>query len=202
MCLAYQSGRYTDSQIADIINNLKGDGFKNNPLRQAYENEVAGLKSYGEELLSSGMSEEQVARTLNQARRDLGIKYKNATPQPLRDYPEDGMIEYISYFVQDEIINNISDTPVIINEGMGISICNKDFNENNMNVTVDGKFKFWKSENAILILKDNIEERVLNAYRINDLNNLLFLGDDFVGIEFKNLNQEEMIEIKNSKCLL
>ena len=27
-----------------------------------------------------------------------------------------------------------------------------------MNVTVDGKFKFWKSENAILILKDNIEK--------------------------------------------
>ena len=68
--------------------------------------------------------------------------------------------------------------------------------------TVDGEFKFWKSENAILILKDDIEHRVLNAYRINDLNNLLFLGDDFVGIEFKNLNQEEMIEIKNSKCLL
>ena len=92
--------------------------------------------------------------------------------------------------------------PVIINEGMGISICNKDFNENNMNVTIDGRFKFWKSENAILILKDDIGERVLNAYRINDLNNLLFLGDDFVGIEFKNLNQEEMIEIKKSKCLL
>ena len=87
-------------------------------------------------------------------------------------------------------------------EGMGISIYNQDFDENNMNVTVDGKFKFWKSENAILVLKDDIEERVLNAYRINDLNNLLFLGDDFVGIEFKNLNQEEMIEIKNSKCLL
>lgn len=32
------------------------------------------------------MSEEQVARTLNQARRDLGIQYKKATPQPLRDY--------------------------------------------------------------------------------------------------------------------
>ena len=44
------------------------------------------MKEYGEELLESGMSEEQVARTLNKARRDLGIKYKNATPQPLRDY--------------------------------------------------------------------------------------------------------------------
>ena len=84
----------------------------------------------------------------------------------------------------------------------GISIWNKAFNENNMNVTVDGRFKFWKSENAIFILKDDIEEHVLKAYRINDLNNLLFLGDDFVGIEFKNLNQEEIIEIKNSKCLL
>ena len=106
------------------------------------------------------------------------------------------------HFVQDEIINNISDIPVIINEGMGISICNKDFNENNMNVTLDGKFKIWKSENAILILRDDIEECVLNAYRINDSNNLLFLDDYFVGIEFKNLNQEEMKEIKNSKCLL
>ena len=85
---------------------------------------------------------------------------------------------------------------------MGISICNKDFNENNMNVIIDGKFKFWKSENAILILRDDIEERVLNAYRLNDLNNVLVLDDNFVGIEFKNLNQEEMMEIKNSKCLL
>ena len=86
MCLAYQSGRYSETEIKSIIDNLQGDGFKNNPLRQAYESEVAGLKAYGDELLASGMSEEQVARTLNQARRDLGIKYKNATPQPLRDY--------------------------------------------------------------------------------------------------------------------
>ena len=81
-----KSGKYSETEIRNIIYNLKGDGFKNNPLRQAYENEVAGLKAYGGELLTSGMSEEQVARTLNQARRDLGIKYKNATPQPLRDY--------------------------------------------------------------------------------------------------------------------
>ena len=53
-----------------------------------------------------------------------------------------------------------------------------------------------------MVLKNDIEELVLNAYRINDLNNLLFLGDDFVGIEFKNLNQEEILEIHNSKCLL
>lgn len=116
--------------------------------------------------------------------------------------PDDGMIEYISYFVQDEMINNISDIPVIINEDVGMRICNKDLNEDNMNVTVDGRFKFWKFENAILILKDDVEELVLNVYKINDLNDLLFLGEDFVGIEFKDLNQEEILEIYNSKCLL
>ena len=132
----------------------------------------------------------------------LFFEDKRKPPLDIAINPDDGMIEYISYFAQDEMINNISDIPEIINEDMGISICNKDFNEDNMNVTVDGRFKFWKLENTILILKNDIEELVLNAYRINDLNNLLLLGDDFVGIEFKNLNQEEILEIHNSKCLL
>lgn len=132
----------------------------------------------------------------------LFFEDKRKPPLDIAINPDDGMIEYISYFAQDEMINNISDIPVIINEDMGISIYNKDFNDDNTNVTVDGRFKFWKLENAILILKNDIEELVLNAYRINDLNNLLFLEDEFVGIEFKNLNQEEILEIYNSKCLL
>lgn len=78
--------KYTESEVDEIIRLLQGDGFKNNPLRQAYENEVRGLKEYGEQLLQEGKSTEEVARTLNQARRDLGIKYKNMTPRPLRDY--------------------------------------------------------------------------------------------------------------------
>ena len=81
-----RAGRYSETEIKNIVNNLKGDGFKNNPLRHSYENEVTGLKTYGEKLLARGMAEKKVAQTLNQARRDLGIKYKDATPQPLRDY--------------------------------------------------------------------------------------------------------------------
>ncbi len=84
--LGKTTGKYSEKEIQDILENIRGDGFKNNPLRQAYEEEVAGLKEYGEELLASGMSEKEVAKTLNQARRDLGIKYKDMTPQPLRDY--------------------------------------------------------------------------------------------------------------------
>ena len=78
--------KYSNSDIEDIVKGIKGDGFKNNPLRQAYEKEVANLSKTGESLLNQGVPKEDVARTLHQMRRDLGVKYKDATPQPLRDY--------------------------------------------------------------------------------------------------------------------
>jgi hypothetical protein len=53
------------------------------PLREAYVNEVRGLRAKGERLLAEGQSPEQVAKTLNSDRRALGIKYKDLTPKPL-----------------------------------------------------------------------------------------------------------------------
>ena len=78
--------KYNDSQVNKIVKDLKGDGFKNNLLRQSYETEVKGLADLRDDLLKQGLSKEEVAKQLNQARRDLGIKYKDMTPQPLRDY--------------------------------------------------------------------------------------------------------------------
>ena len=37
-------------------------------------------------LILQGKSEKELAKALHQMRRDLGIKYKDMTPQPLRDY--------------------------------------------------------------------------------------------------------------------
>ena len=77
-----------------------------------------------------GMGEGLVLFEISVIDKRIGQNYhlfyedKRKPPLDIAINPEDGMIEYISYFVQDEIINNISDTPVIINEGMGISICN------------------------------------------------------------------------------
>lgn len=77
---------YSVKQIEQIISDLQGDGFKNNPLRQEYEEKVRALKAVGEQFLKERKPEEWVARTLHQMRRDLGVEYKEATPQPLRDY--------------------------------------------------------------------------------------------------------------------
>lgn len=44
------------------------------------------MKQLGEKLLSQNISKENVAITLHKARRELGIKYKDATPSDLREY--------------------------------------------------------------------------------------------------------------------
>lgn len=55
-------------------------------LRLDYINEVEGLADVGRGMLKSGKSTEETARTLNQMRRDIGVKYKNLTPNPRREY--------------------------------------------------------------------------------------------------------------------
>lgn len=57
---------------------------KKQPLRQAYEREVAQLKERGDALRAEGKPEPEVARALYEERRALGVKYKNLTPEPLR----------------------------------------------------------------------------------------------------------------------
>lgn len=132
----------------------------------------------------------------------LFYENKRKPPLDIAINPEDGTIEYISYFIQDEIKNNTSSIPVIETEDTGISIYDSDFNENNPNITKEGYFRFWKEKNTILILEDEIIEHELNAYKIDDSNDLLFSGEKFVGVQFKNLNQKEILEIQNSNCLV
>lgn len=55
------------------------------PLRQAYVDEVRDLSVRVESMRTAGLSEEMIARAVHQARRDLGIKYKDMTDLSLRD---------------------------------------------------------------------------------------------------------------------
>ncbi|WP_322064882.1 PAAR domain-containing protein [Burkholderia ubonensis] len=70
------------SQITSKI----GQDIKGNPLRAQYEAEVASLSDFEGTLRAQNMSERDVAQSMHQARRDLGVKYKDATPKPLRDF--------------------------------------------------------------------------------------------------------------------
>ncbi|MCR2805202.1 hypothetical protein [Paenibacillus soyae] len=77
--------RYTEEEIQQILKDTES-GIKNHPLRQAYEIEVAGLAQNADNLLKQGKSETEVAKILHQARREIGVKYKDVTPEALRNY--------------------------------------------------------------------------------------------------------------------
>ncbi len=55
------------------------------PLRQEYIREVWSLEGTVYKLFNEGKTIEEVARTVSQMRRDLGIKYKDLTPPELRE---------------------------------------------------------------------------------------------------------------------
>lgn len=54
------------------------------PLRQAYIKEVEGLADLEKTMRAAGSSEEEIARALHNARREIGVNYKEMTPEPLR----------------------------------------------------------------------------------------------------------------------
>lgn len=57
---------------------------KEQPLRKAYESEVAGLKDRAAALRQAGKPEEEIARLMYAERRAIGVKYKNLTPESMR----------------------------------------------------------------------------------------------------------------------
>ncbi|WP_347330490.1 hypothetical protein [Marinimicrobium locisalis] len=76
------------SEMEAAILNRVGADFKSSPLRKAYEEEVASLSRFSDKI-KPGMSlgdKKALAIEANEARRALGVKYKNATPEPLRDF--------------------------------------------------------------------------------------------------------------------
>nr|WP_294787221.1 hypothetical protein [uncultured Flavobacterium sp.] len=55
-------------------------------LRDQYMHQVENLKNERTILLSQNKSKEEVARLLNKRRRDIGVEFKDATPDDLREW--------------------------------------------------------------------------------------------------------------------
>ncbi|WP_232376540.1 RHS repeat-associated core domain-containing protein [Amycolatopsis aidingensis] len=75
---------YGNNQEKDVVVHNCPDGNDLPPLRQSYIGEVEELASRAEQMRSQGLDSESIARTLHAARREIGIKYKDLTPEPLR----------------------------------------------------------------------------------------------------------------------
>lgn len=65
---------------------LQQNGLKESSLRREYEQKVRELRELPSLLRAEGKSEEQIARTMHQMRRELGRQYKLAAPPLFREY--------------------------------------------------------------------------------------------------------------------
>ena len=119
----------------------------------------------------------------------------------------DKEIKYITYFLQDETVENIENIPGIKYEKKRISIrdsewnADREWNLDTAYITRSRKFRFFRKGNTFFVLRDNLRASTLIAYKLNDLNSMLFWEGDFAGMEYKNLSREELLEIEKSKCI-
>jgi len=70
----------------DSIVEAVGKKIGDHATRQQYEDEVKVLKTIAERMSEAGMRRSEIAETVSWLRRDLGERYKDMTPAPLREY--------------------------------------------------------------------------------------------------------------------
>lgn len=140
--------------------------------------------------------------------RTIGLKYEllyrdgRKPPLEIAFRPCDGSIERITYFLMDEKIQPLSTVPnIVIKQGADIRIENRYVNEKRYMLNRRGKFKFGIIDNQILVLREHMIDTVVYAYMLNENNGLLYQCHDFVGMIYKNISIEEMLELNKSECL-
>ncbi|NBK94438.1 hypothetical protein D5278_21335 [bacterium 1XD21-13] len=127
---------------------------------------------------------------------------KRKPPLDIAINPDSGTVEYVSYFAQDEkldVYNIIND--IEFKDGL-VTIEDDFFDEKNTSISLEKKFKIVKSDTSIFILYKEVPNKILQAYKIDGFNYLLFSDDfEFYGVLLKNISDKELKEIQNSKCL-
>lgn len=130
------------------------------------------------------------------------IRYNNGYKPPLDISFNniDGSVDCIKYIIQDERIffddinydiidsDSIFDIPYFIDE---INyICNR-----------QGEFVVYFNDSNLFIIKKDISLYNFMGYSIDINTMLLFQEKDFCGILIKDINENEMEELRKSKCI-
>ena len=154
-----------------------------------------------------GMGEGLVLFNIKVNPKSIGQNYhyyfENRIKPPL-DFainPKNKMIEYISFFVQDEKITEKSLDLNIILENNNIQITSDDFDENNLEKTYERIFDInLDGANIYVIDKDSYGD--LNGYEVMADTYILFDKNMiFRGLFLKNISDKEMNEMKESRVI-
>lgn len=137
--------------------------------------------------------------------------YRNNIKPPLdiAVNPNDMQIEYISYFLQDELIEIRNQAPnVFIKEESliftfnNLSVDNLSLNyQDNLSLNYQDNFNAFLVNNGLFILKESFEKEIY-AHKLSQDNYILIdKANNIIGVYFENLTLKEFKELKDTKVL-
>ena len=130
--------------------------------------------------------------------------YENGKKPPIdvAVCPKDGTLEYISFFWQDEKVINENKSFDISYNNESILLSDDKLSFDEPSLSYKKEFDSFISDNNVYIINNGVINSKIDAYYLEDDVWMLFSdANDFVGIEIKNITEEEKKQLQESACI-
>lgn len=158
---------------------------------------IRKIESMGEGLLFFELSIKE-----KNAGQNYHILYENRKKPPLDiAINHNNKIEYVSYFLQDEILEQ---RKIELNtKGEYIkSDLSEIFNQKDNNyVLYNCDFNYCMDGDTIWVIRSDISNNVIQELYITNVDSLIFCGEEFIGLKFGHISKKEKNELRKSKCI-
>lgn len=154
-----------------------------------------------------GMGEGLVLLKVESEVKNIGhnfhLFYRNGKKPPLdiAINPNDFSIEYVSFFLQDELIRVENSISEITYKDDNLLIYSEDFTIDNTNLNFQKDFDVLLFENSLIILEARVKNNVY-GYSLSGTNYILVDENNIiVGLAFKNISINEMKVLRDVKVI-
>lgn len=131
------------------------------------------------------------------------ILYENGKKPPLdiAINPNNKEIEYVSYFLQDEILEQRKKELKTVGEYSRSIFCEAVKQKDTNYISYSCDFDYWMEDNTIWVIKSDNCCKTIQELHITNFDSLIFVEDEFIGFKLKNISQNEKEELRKSKCI-
>lgn len=145
----------------------------------------------------------KVESAVKRAGHNYHLFYRNGKKPPLdiAINPNDFSIEYVSFFIQNELIKVDDSKLGIVYSEDNLLISSANFSIDTTNLSFMKDFEILFSENNLIILEEGIKNSVF-GYSLNVTNYILVdENNNIVGLAFKNISLDEIKVLREVKVI-
>lgn len=145
----------------------------------------------------------KVESAVKRAGHNYHLFYRNGKKPPLdiAINPNDFSIEYVSFFIQNELIQVDDSKLGIVYSEDNLLISSANFSIDTTNLSFMKDFDILFSENNLIILEEGIKNSVF-GYSLNGTNYILVdENNNIVGLAFKNISLDEIKVLREVKVI-